>query len=106
MTFKRFIAAAATATMIAAMCAGSAFADDVRYGDVNKSGAVDINDVTYIQQVLVDAKTPADMDEYVKIGDVNGDKEVTIRDATFIQRYIAGLEKYFPVDWDPRIIQP
>lgn len=58
-------------------------------GDSNCDGTVNINDVTYIQQYLVNLVV---FDSYsMRNANVDGDNRVSIKDANYIQRHLAGL---------------
>lgn len=58
-------------------------------GDSNCNGAVNINDVTYIQQYLASI-TFFDKDS-MRNANVDGDSRVSIKDASYIQRYLLGM---------------
>lgn len=72
--------------------------DSLIYGDVDGSGVVDINDVSYIQLALAGKKPKTDT--YKKMGDTNSDGRITIYDATVVQMYLAGYYKMLPVTAD------
>ena len=57
-------------------------------GDVNLDGSVDIIDVGYIQQYIVEKRT-FDANQIV-LGDVNNDGDVDIIDVAYIQQYLVG----------------
>ena len=100
MTFKRLITIAvsliAVLTIIFSAAVSVNAADKTYiYGDADGNGTVNINDVTFIQKVLVDAATPGE--DYNISSDVNYDLKVTIRDASVIQMYLAGIITKFPV---------
>jgi hypothetical protein len=53
---------------------------------MNQDRKVDINDVTFVQKILVQLiKAPENFEE---VADVNKDGKVNIRDATYIQLYL------------------
>ena len=60
------------------------------YGDANLDGNVNINDVTRIQQHLVEAPKLTD-GLALELADVTSDGKVKIQDANYIQRKLAGL---------------
>jgi len=63
-------------------------------GDIDCSGKLSVNDVTYIQKVLVGSFTaPANK---AALGDVNGNGKIDIRDATIIQLFLAKLIDILP----------
>lgn len=68
------------------------------YGDVNDDEAVNINDVTEYQLVLVGAKDATEAFE--RNGDANVDGKKNIWDVTTIQYFIAGNFKKLPVTTD------
>lgn len=64
---------------------------DIRFGDVNKSGYTDVNDVTQIQLALSGAVT---LDTYSKFNaDINLDGIRDIKDATALQLALASKSK-------------
>ncbi|MCH5298788.1 MAG: type I pullulanase [Ruminococcus sp.] len=65
-------------------------------GDANLDGEVNINDVTFIQQYLVNLRvyTPTNF----RNSDVDGNGKVTIKDANYIQRYIVGINVPFDIN--------
>ena len=62
---------------------------NLKLGDVNLDGVININDVTYIQMHDVQLITLGELEK--KAADVNRDGEITIRDATLIQMYLANI---------------
>ena len=62
---------------------------NLKLGDVNLDGVININDVTYIQMHDVRLITLGELEK--KAADVNRDGEITIRDATLIQMYLANI---------------
>ena len=63
--------------------------DKYLLGDSNCDGKVNVNDVTYIQQGLVNLVI---LDSTSKRnGDVDGNGRITILDANYIQRYMVGM---------------
>ncbi|MBR2108506.1 MAG: type I pullulanase [Ruminococcus sp.] len=64
--------------------------DKYLLGDSNCDGKVNVNDVTYIQQGLVNLVI---LDSTSKRnGDVDGDGKIKILDANYIQRYMVGMD--------------
>lgn len=67
----------------------------VSFGDVDCSGVVNIEDVTFLQRLLADFewKYPFAISDQmlVKIGDSNGNGKIDITDVTLIQNYLAGF---------------
>ncbi len=57
-------------------------------GDVNNDGAVEVDDVTFLQRNLAEIPLPFEFDE--KTADADEDAVVTIIDATWIQRWLLG----------------
>ena len=70
-----------------------------KYGDFNKSKAVDINDVTAIQLHLAKKAVVTDS-VALALGDVDGDGRVSIKDANYIQRYLANFSNTLKVGQD------
>ncbi|MGN0489494.1 MAG: type I pullulanase [Ruminococcus sp.] len=58
-------------------------------GDANCSGAVNINDVTYIQQYL--ASIIFFDSDNIRNANVDGDSRVSIKDASYIQRFLLSM---------------
>ena len=66
------------------------------WGDVNRDGTVNINDVTALQGHIAELdKLDA---ESILTGDINGDGVTDIGDATEIQRFLAEMTDKFPVE--------
>ena len=64
--------------------------DNYSAGDVDLSGSIDINDVTYMQMYKVGLiKLGSNFQE--KLADANCDGKTNLRDATYIQMRLAGL---------------
>lgn len=63
--------------------------DDVKLGDTDLNGVININDATMVQMDDVQLITLNDLEK--KAADVNRDGEITIRDATLIQMYLANI---------------
>lgn len=66
--------------------------DDVKIGDIDRSGEVTINDATGIQRVIAEMEGSADISDpdVFAAADVNRDGKVNVRDVTQVQRYLAG----------------
>ena len=63
--------------------------DNYAAGDVDLSGSIDINDVTYMQMYKVGLiKLGSNFQE--KLADANCDGKTNLRDATYIQMCLAG----------------
>lgn len=62
--------------------------DELKAGDVNNDGSVNMKDLTLLQQYL--AQWDVDADEYT--GDVNKDDSITMSDLTRMQQYLAGWD--------------
>ena len=58
-----------------------------KQGDINGDGKVDIQDLTALQNGLVEKGEISD-----GIGDINGDGKITVKDTTVLQMYLAGKE--------------
>ena len=69
--------------------------DDVKLGDANGDGSVNINDVTTIQRYLAELETLEGI--YLHAADANQDGTVDIADATAIQMYLAEYEMDYPI---------
>ena len=69
--------------------------DEVKLGDANGDGYVNISDVTDIQRAVAEMDTLDDLRK--KAADINGDGVVTIDDATFLQTYLAEFETAYPI---------
>ena len=65
-------------------------------GDIDRSGQLSINDVTYIQKILVGSYSAPS--SKMTLGDVNGNGKLDIRDATLIQLYLGKFIASFPVE--------
>ena len=75
--------------MLSAVTVGSAESCNVVFGDADNSGAVNISDVTCIQQYAAGLVSPFEIS--FEAADVDEDKKITINDATYIQLYLASL---------------
>lgn len=69
--------------------------DEVKLGDANGDGAVNINDVTAVQRNLAELDTLEGI--FLHAADVNQDGTVDIADATAIQMYLAEYEMDYPI---------
>ena len=69
--------------------------DEIKLGDANGDGNVNINDVTYIQMKTAEYVVFNELQ--LTAADVNGDGVVSIEDATLIQQYLAEFEVAYPV---------
>lgn len=95
-TFKKIISMACIGAIMCSLSTVDTSALTRRlYGDVNNDGIINREDVTLIQEYLVDA---VEFDKYQLIAaDVDADGEVSIMDATLIQKLIEGLIDELPV---------
>ena len=113
--YGKIIAAALAAVTMLSACSVSAFAaqkqqavGNIAFGDVNKDGEVDIDDVTLLQKYL--AKYPEvvelfENDDHIMFAaDFNSDDKVDINDVTAIQKSIAGYDYEDP--YDPGEVDP
>ena len=64
----------------------TSFQSDYAYGDVDRNGTIDINDVTVIQMRLAMLITIDKEQQH--LADFNRDDRVSIQDATAIQYYL------------------
>ena len=81
--------------MTCALNHGSAGTLLQKFGDVDNSNDINIQDATLTQMYVAKQK---EMDYYISYnGDVDGDGEVNIKDATNIQMMVAKLLNYFPI---------
>ena len=87
----RYVTAAAAT--YAAMLALPA---DIRYGDVNGDGAVDISDAGLLALYFKGLRELAD--EQLTAADVDGDDEVTFHDTLLLVQYCNGLIDRLPAD--------
>ena len=69
--------------------------DEVKLGDANGDGYVNISDVTDIQRAVAEMDTLDDLRK--KAADINGDGVVTIDDATILQMYLAEFATDYPI---------
>lgn len=66
---------------------------DVKIGDVNNDGSIDITDATMIQKAVAEL---IELDNnQIKAADTNNDGNVDVTDATAIQKYIAEIIDHF-----------
>jgi len=86
---QRFIASILSLSIALTMMPLAAFAQQgVLYGDINRSGFVDQNDVNDFKKYL--AEYSIDID--TKAADVNLDCSLDLRDLLLIEKYIAGYD--------------
>ena len=69
---------------------------DVKLGDANGDGSVNINDVTAIQAHKAEMSFLTDLQQLA--ADVNYDGKVDIADATLLQSFLAEFEVDYAVD--------
>ncbi len=65
---------------------------DMRVGDANGDGTVNIKDATDIQKYLASLITEEDI--YKEMSDCDENANISIKDATAIQCYVAGIENF------------
>lgn len=65
-------------------------------GDVNRSGEVDITDVTWIQRSEASMEFPFTNEDYA-LGDVDQSGETNVMDATFIQKYLTEMKTPYKI---------
>lgn len=68
---------------------------EVKLGDVNGDGNINITDVTDIQRHI--AKLKLLEGDFLRAADVNGDETINITDATAVQKYIAKYDLPYPI---------
>ncbi|MDO5123857.1 MAG: leucine-rich repeat protein [Eubacteriales bacterium] len=73
---------------------------NVKCGDVNLDGNINIKDATAIQKHI--AKIVALSDKGYEVADVDGSGSVNVKDATAIQKHIAGIGTGYPIG-EPKI---
>ena len=78
-----------------AVANGYNFSHLQNYGDINNDSKIDINDVTYLQNILAEAVSDDFYSHYNS--DVNGDEVIDVLDVTAIQEYLCGLDDHFAV---------
>ena len=71
-------------------------APELRLGDVNRNGSVDVGDATLVQKSAAEIYTLSKTQRYS--ADVNGDGKIDIMDATLIQQYVAETIIRFPAE--------
>lgn len=82
-----------------AVANGYNFSHLQNYGDINNDSKIDINDVTYLQNILAEAVSNDFYSHYNS--DVNNDGKIDISDVTAIQEYLCCLYDHFAVyDYD------
>ncbi len=74
----------------------SAFAASVVYGDADRNGGVDVQDVTCIQKYIAGLITEDELD--LTAAKVLGNSDVGVEDVTCIQKYVAGIIDKFPAE--------
>ncbi len=91
---KRFLTAAVSVITALAMCV-STFAA-ITYGDVDKSGNINVADARLVLRFAVQLEKPAN-DEIAKLADVDGDGDIDVSDARLVLRVAVQLDDPFPV---------
>ncbi|MCD7982477.1 MAG: dockerin type I repeat-containing protein, partial [Clostridiales bacterium] len=81
-----------TDTIEVSIASDDADTEEILYGDLNKDGAIDSDDVTVLRTAISQKLT-----EGYEQGDVNGDGKLSTLDISLINQYIAGTITYFPV---------
>lgn len=71
-------------------------APELKLGDVNRNGSVDVGDATLVQKSAAEIYTLSKTQRYS--ADVNGDGKIDIMDATLIQQYVAETIIRFPAE--------
>ena len=69
--------------------------DEVKLGDANGDGSVNVNDVTFIQRHLAELERLEGI--YYHAADINQDGALEISDATDLQMYLAEYEMEYPI---------
>lgn len=69
---------------------------EVKYGDVNGDGIIDISDAMLICQIYLGNVAPTDTQK--KAAEVNGDGIIDISDAMMVCQYYLGNIAKFPVE--------
>ena len=69
--------------------------DEVKLGDANGDGSVNINDVTQIQRHLAELESLEGI--YLHAADANQDGTLDISDATTLQMYLAKYDIPYPI---------
>ena len=71
-------------------------APELKRGDVNRDGRIDISDATLVQKFAAELAVPSEAQIYA--ADVNGDGKTNVSDVTLIQQYVAEIIRKFPAD--------
>lgn len=69
---------------------------DVKYGDVNNDGTVDVSDAMLVCQIYLGNVTPTDAQKLA--ANVSGDDAVDVSDAMMICQYYLGNITEFPAE--------
>ena len=70
--------------------------DEIKLGDTDGDGYVNINDVTHIQRHLAELENLEGI--YLHVADANQDGTLDISDATTLQMYLAEYDIPYPID--------
>ena len=81
--------------IIAFPISSSTALDEVKLGDANGDGSVNINDVTQIQRHLAELESLEGI--YLHAADANQDGTLDISDATTLQMYLAKYDIPYPI---------
>ena len=91
---KRFLTAVISVITALAMCL-TAFAA-ITYGDVDKSGNVNVTDARLVLRFAVKLEEPEN-DDIAKLADVDGNGDIDVSDARLVLRVAVMLDDPFPV---------
>ena len=70
--------------------------DNVKLGDANGDGLVNVNDITTMQRGIAEMATLEGI--YLHAADIDGNGECSIDDATYVQMFLAEYELTYPID--------
>ena len=70
--------------------------DNVKLGDANGDGLVNVNDITTMQRGIAEMTTLEGI--YLHAADIDGNGECSIDDATYVQMFLAEYELTYPID--------